>query len=84
MEPSEERTHLHWSKPLPRHLPAPSFWPAGLAFSLALLLVGPALQYTVAWLFLSAGGVLFLIALGGWLREVRADISNEDEEGNRD
>jgi hypothetical protein len=79
MESADANERPGWSKAAPAQLPEPSFWPAGLALGIALLAVGPALQYTVAWLFLSAGGLLCLCSLGGWISEIRKELSDAQE-----
>jgi cytochrome c oxidase subunit 1 len=50
------------------HLPAPSFWPIVLAFSLALIAIG-----VVSSLIVSIVGlVLLLVSIAGWTMENRA------------
>jgi cytochrome c oxidase subunit 1 len=58
------------------HLPAPSFWPIVLAFSLALIAAG-----VVSSLIVSVVGLLLLLgAIAGWTMENRAvDQESHDE-----
>jgi len=58
------------------HLPAPSFWPIVLAFSLALIAIG-----VVSSLIVSIVGlVLLLVSIAGWTMENRAaDQEAHDE-----
>ena len=68
-----------WSKAKPVHLPGPSFWPAGLALGIVLFSVGPAFQYTIAWLFVAAGGLLSVCSLVGWVLEIRNELRDAHE-----
>lgn len=71
------RDRAHWNLPLPSRLAGPTFWPAGLAFSVLLIAWGPAFFYTVGWLTLGAGVLLFGASLRGWLVEVREDMRGD-------
>ena len=51
------------------HLPGPSLWPITLAGGIALLCAGVA----TTWLFSAAGVVIILVALGGWIRDLRRE-----------
>jgi hypothetical protein len=53
------------------HLPGPSLVPILSAAGLAAAFVG----LTLSWYIVVAGGVLFLITLVRWIRDVRDDIS---------
>ena len=53
------------------HLPGPSYQPVVLAFGLALAITGVVLFPIVAVL----GGVIALVALIGWIRDTRREIS---------
>lgn len=55
-----------WNKPLPEHLPNPTYWPAMLAFSMMLALLGPV---TSMW-FTLVGFILGGFALAGWIGEM--------------
>jgi hypothetical protein len=53
------------------HLPGPSYQPVVLAFGLALAITGVILFPIVAVI----GGVIALVALIGWIRDTRREIS---------
>jgi hypothetical protein len=53
------------------HLPGPSYQPVVLAFGLSLAITGVVLFPIVAII----GGVIALVALIGWIRDTRREIS---------
>jgi Cytochrome c oxidase subunit IV len=53
------------------HLPGPSYQPVALAFGLTLVITGFVLFPVVAVI----GGVLSLVALIGWIRDTRREMS---------
>lgn len=54
--------------PLPvEHLPAPTFWPAGLALGLTLLFWG----LISSWVVLAVGAAFFVRSFVGWIRDIR-------------
>lgn len=53
------------------HLPGPSYQPVALAFGLTLAVTGVVLFPVVAVI----GGVISLVALIGWIRDTRRDVS---------
>lgn len=55
-----------WKKPLPDHLPRPTYWPSMLALGMTLALLGPVtlMSVTVVGLGLAA------VALTGWIGEI--------------
>jgi cytochrome c oxidase subunit IV len=53
------------------HLPGPSYQPVLLAFGLSLAITGVVLFPVVAVI----GGVISLVALIGWIRDTRREIS---------
>jgi hypothetical protein len=53
------------------HLPGPSYQPVVLAFGLTLAITGVILFPIVAVI----GGVIALVALIGWIRDTRREIS---------
>ena len=55
----------------PIHLPGPSYHPVVLAFGLTLAITGVVLFPVVAVI----GGVIFLVALIGWIRDTRREMS---------
>lgn len=79
MESAEPNDRQGWSKAAPARLPGPSFWPASLALGIVLLSMGPAFQYTIAWLFVAAGGLLSVLSLGGWISEIRKELKDAHE-----
>jgi hypothetical protein len=62
-----------WSAPKPAVIPRPTAWPSALALAIALvgwgLLVSPVL--------LAIGLVVFTVALGGWIGEIRHEADPE-------
>lgn len=60
---------LDWNRPLPKHLPRPTYWPALLAFGMTLALLGPVTSMWLTFVGLVFGG----FALAGWI----GDIVNE-------
>lgn len=53
------------------HLPGPSYHPVVLAFGLTLAVTGVVLFPVVAVI----GAVIFLVALIGWIRDTRREMS---------
>jgi Cytochrome c oxidase subunit IV len=53
------------------HLPGPSYQPVALAFGLALVITGFVLFPVIAVI----GGVISVVALIGWIRDTRREIS---------
>jgi hypothetical protein len=60
-------TRPGWSTPKPAVIPRPTAWPPALA--LAVALVGWGLL--VSRVLLGIGLVLFTVALGGWIGDIR-------------
>lgn len=56
-----------WNTPPPERLPAPTIWPATLAVGATLLAWG----LISTWILSAAGGVLFTLAIAGWIHELR-------------
>jgi hypothetical protein len=70
---ASSRLRPGWNRPQPEKLPEPTAWPAGLALAVTLVLWG-----LVSSLILSGVGlVLFVLALAGWIREIRHERSQE-------
>ena len=57
-DPSADEVH---------HLPIPTFWPAGLALGVTLIFW----SLITSWVILMMGAWLFIISLGGWIRDIR-------------
>lgn len=55
-----------WKKPLPQHLPRPTYWPAILALAMTLALLGPVTLMPIT----VVGLVLGAVALIGWIGEL--------------
>jgi hypothetical protein len=53
------------------YLPAPSWKPVLLAFGLAAMVAG----VFMGWVWLLAGAIVSLLALWGWIRDIRSDLS---------
>ncbi|WP_146180350.1 hypothetical protein [Opitutus sp. ER46] len=65
--PSAADVPSGWT-PLPlEHLPAPTFWPAGLALAITFLFWG----LISSWVILVIGLGLFAVSLGGWIKDIR-------------
>jgi hypothetical protein len=56
-----------WEKAKPQILPRPTYWPFFLAMGLAFLFWG----LLTTWVILLAGGLIFTIALIGWINQIR-------------
>jgi hypothetical protein len=59
--------HSDWSVPKPAHIPRPTWWPAAMALAITFLLWGTVTSLVVV----AVGLALFVVALGGWIREMR-------------
>ena len=54
--------------PLPlEHLPAPTFWPAGLALAITFVFWG----LISSWVVFAVGLLLFTLSLAGWIADIR-------------
>ena len=56
-----------WEKAKPEVLPRPTYWPFFLAMGLVFLFWG----LLTTWVILLAGGLIFTIALIGWINQIR-------------
>jgi hypothetical protein len=56
-----------WHRPRPDHIPRPTYWPVVMAVGITFLLWG--VQTT--WLISAVGLTLFVVALAGWIGELR-------------
>jgi len=61
------------------HLPGPSLVPMFTALGITVALVG----LILSWWIVGAGGAIALIAIGFWIRDVRADIERLPAEHHR-
>lgn len=72
-----------WHKPLPENLPRPGYWPAIMALGITFMLWGLAVGFnevvsTILILFF-IGLVLFVVALAGWIGDLRDERKDENE-----
>jgi hypothetical protein len=56
-----------WEKAKPEELPRPTYWPFFVAMGLAFLFWG----LLTTWVILLAGGLIFTVALIGWINQIR-------------
>jgi hypothetical protein len=63
--PSEEK--VDWNYPKPEHLPRPTYWPLALAFGIVLIMFGIVTTFAIS----GVGLIIFAVALGGWIGELR-------------
>jgi hypothetical protein len=56
-----------WSTPQPAFVPEPTYWPATLALGVVLLLWGVVTSAVIS----SVGLVMSVVALAGWIGDIR-------------
>jgi len=56
-----------WTVLPPEPLPEPTIWPAALALGITFLVWG----FVTSLIITGAGGLLFAVALAGWIRDIR-------------
>lgn len=56
-----------WNLPKPETVPRPTAWPPALALAITLFAWG----LLVSPILLTIGGLLFVVALGGWIGDLR-------------
>ena len=66
-EPSISEGREGWSEAWPTEIPRPTFYPAAMAFGVTLLLWG----FITSPVLLAVGGIVLLVALAGWIGEIR-------------
>jgi len=66
-KPSPSESPPGWNTARPEKLPAPCIWPAALALGITLLLWG----LVTSLIITGVGGMLFAVALAGWIRDIR-------------
>ncbi|TDN40456.1 hypothetical protein E4631_10985 [Hymenobacter sp. UV11] len=66
-QPEAPPPPLHWPKARPEKLPKPTYWPFFLAVGLAFMFWG----LLTTWIILAAGGLIFTVALAGWINILR-------------
>ncbi|MEQ9619548.1 MAG: hypothetical protein RIG61_10285 [Deltaproteobacteria bacterium] len=72
-----------WHRPLPERLPGPGYWSAIMALGITFMLWGLAVGFnevvsTIIILFF-IGLVLFLVALAGWIGDLRNERKDQNE-----
>jgi hypothetical protein len=58
------------------HLPGPTILPLLCAIAITLIVVGT----TIDWIFSALGGVMFVLVVVRWIRDVRRDVAALPEE----
>jgi hypothetical protein len=69
---SSKADRSDWNKPLPAAIPEPTLWPAALALGITFLLWG----LVSSMLISGAGAALSVVALTGWIRDLRHEKQN--------
>ena len=67
-----------WSTPEPATIPRPTYWPMFLALAVVFMAYG----IIFAWWFVGVGAAMFIVALAGWIGELRHDRgrASDDEQ----
>ena len=72
-----------WHKPKPEVLPKPGYWPFLLALGIAFVLWGLAVGFNEVFstiiIVSGLGLVLFIVALAGWIGDLRDERKHENE-----
>jgi len=72
-----------WHKPKPEVLPRPGYWPFMLALGIAFILWGLAVGFNEVFstivIVSGLGLILFVIALAGWIGDLRDERKHENE-----
>jgi len=63
-----------WSAPQPEKIPRPTYWPAVFALGCVFIFFGIVTRYVMSVL----GFLLFIIALIGWIGELRHEQRNDN------
>lgn len=72
---NEEPLKPGWSRPKPKTLPRPTYWPVVMALGIIFIAWG----VVTTWIIASVGAVLFVISLAGWIGEIRNEQREESE-----
>jgi hypothetical protein len=56
----------YWSAPMPEAIPAPTYWPAVVAFGCALAGFGVLTSY----IFSILGGIILIVSIANWIGEM--------------
>ena len=83
MPGDSEQVPPGWHRPLPERLPGPGYWPAIMALGVTFMLWGLAVGFnevvsTIIILFF-VGLILFIIALVGWIGDLRNERKDQNE-----
>lgn len=72
-----------WHKPKPEVLPKPGYWPFLLALGIAFILWGLAVGFNEVFstiiIVSGLGLILFIVALAGWIGDLRDERKHENE-----
>lgn len=72
-----------WHKPKPEILPKPGYWPFLLALGIAFILWGLAVGFNEVFstivIVSGLGLILFIVALAGWIGDLRDERKHENE-----
>lgn len=72
-----------WHKPKPETLPKPGYWPALMALGIVFILWGFALGFnevlSSSIVTTGIGIILFIIALAGWIGDLRDERKHENK-----
>ncbi len=72
-----------WHKPKPEVLPKPGYWPFLLALGIAFILWGLAVGFnevlSTIVIVSGLGLILFVVALAGWIGDLRDERKHENE-----
>ena len=82
--PSTPGLHQGWNKPKPEKLPTPGYWPVLLALGIVFFLWGFAVIFNeiliTSFIVSGAGLILMIIALAGWIGDLRRERSDNSEQ----
>lgn len=80
---SSKELTFGWHKPKPEVLPKPAYWPFLMALGIAFILWGLALGFNEVFstilLISGLGLIMFLVALAGWIGDLRDERKHENE-----
>jgi hypothetical protein len=69
MMQGREDPRADWNVPKPATIPRPTYWPLFLALAIVFVAYG----IIFAWWFIVVGLTMFVVALAGWIGEIRHD-----------
>lgn len=72
-QPSEAELPPGWNLARPHKLPRPTYWPAVLAGGVVVFAWGPPTSWTVS----VVGAVVSIVAIRGWIGELRHESKSE-------